>query len=140
MLKHLLALVIAVLILIAPAAASADGKFHVVLQISDDSVDKQTLVLNVADNLKHDFGEKLDLKIVAFGPGLNLLLANNRMEKRLLQLSRQGIKLIACRNTADKMEKLTGREIRVAPNVEFTPGGASLIVSLVKSGYVLIRP
>ncbi|WP_419604286.1 hypothetical protein [Thiolapillus sp.] len=41
---------------------------HVVLQISDPNPFKQTLVLNVANNLiKHYGQDKIDIEIVAFG-------------------------------------------------------------------------
>ena len=58
-------------------AAPEDKPFaehKVVLQISDADPTKQTLVLNVANNLMKAYGspDKVDVEIVAFGPGLRL--------------------------------------------------------------------
>ena len=58
-------------------AAEDDKPFaeeRIVLQISDPNPFKQTLVLNVASNLiKHYGQDKVDVEIVAFGPGLRLM-------------------------------------------------------------------
>lgn len=55
-------------------AAENDKPFaeeKIVLQISDADPSKQTLVLNVANNLiKHYGQDKVDVEIVAFGPRL----------------------------------------------------------------------
>ena len=82
-----------VLLLSAPAGAEvADAKpfaeNKVVLQISDEDAYKQTLVLNVASNLiKHYGPDKVDVEIVAFGPGLRLLFADNSNSGRIDSLS-----------------------------------------------------
>lgn len=140
MIKSIFTLFITLVFAFSPLSLSAADKYRVVLQISDDSLDKQTLVLNVADNLYSSFGEALELEIVAFGPGLNLMLSGNRQAQRLKSLSEHGVKLTACRTTATKMAKLTGQEIRLLPNVRYADGGAAHIVVLVKKGYVLLRP
>lgn len=119
---------------------AADESYKVVLQISDASISRQTLVLNVAENLQAEFGPSLRLEIVAFGPGLNLMMAGTSQARRLQSLSKKGIKLVACRNTATKMTKLTGKKIKLHPDVDFTGGGAPHIVRLVNQGYVLLRP
>ena len=51
------------------------AEHKVVLQISDADPTKQTLVLNVASNLMKAYGgpDKVDVEIVAFGPGLRLM-------------------------------------------------------------------
>ena len=65
----------------ATATAQEDKPFaehKVVLQISDNDPSKQTLVLNVANNmLKHYGTDKLDVEIVAFGPGVRLMFDDN---------------------------------------------------------------
>lgn len=134
--KNLL-LVLAMFALSAPCLA---GDNKVVLQISDDTVKKQVLVLNVADNLVNHYGEGLELEIVAFGPGLNLFSANTANSQRLDKLYSSGVKLSACQNTAAKMSQLRGKDIALHQHVDFVNGGVARIVELVAQGYILIRP
>ena len=73
---------------------------RIVLQISDPNPFKQTLVLNVANNLiKHYGQDKVDVEIVAFGPGLRLLMAGNSNQSRISGLSNSGVQFSACENT-----------------------------------------
>jgi len=132
--------VVAALVLLGGLQSAAADETKVVLQITDDSVAKQVLVLNVADNLKERYGADLVLEIVAFGPGLNLMLSGNANSERLQGLARQGIALSACRNTARKMSKMLGEDVELQDGVNYTDGGAVRIVELVRQGYVLVRP
>ena len=63
---------------IAVAADQSFASKKVVLQISDPNPFKQTLVLNVANNIIKEYGvDNVDVEIVAFGVGLRLLFADN---------------------------------------------------------------
>ena len=85
----------------------AENKF--VLQISDMDPDKQTLVLNVASNIiKHYGQDQADVEIVAFGPGLRLLFAENSNAGRIDGLTESGVRFAACNNTITNMSKLLG--------------------------------
>ncbi len=68
-------------------AAEEDKPFaeeRIVLQISDNDPSKQTLVLNVASNLVKHYGQdKVDVEIVAFGPGLRLMFKDNVNKGRI---------------------------------------------------------
>lgn len=113
----------------------------VVLQISDADPSKQTLVLNVASNLKKHYGpDSVDVEIVAFGPGLRLLTKGNVNTQRIQGLSSSGVRFIACGNTMDKMQALTGKPVLLNSNAKMVPGGAVQIIDLVKKGYTLIKP
>lgn len=115
---------------------------HIVLQISDASPAVQTRVLNVAGNLIKYYGtDKVDVEVVAFGPGLNLLLANNANAGRVHTLSDSyGVKFDACQNTLDSMTRKLGHTPKLQPDARIVASGAARIIELVHSGYVLIRP
>jgi intracellular sulfur oxidation DsrE/DsrF family protein len=129
-----------VLLVFASARAAEDGPTKIVLQLSDGGLDKQVLVLNVADNLLASYGDKLALEVVAFGPGLKLMLADNPNSARLAKLASSGVRLSACRNTVKKMGRMTGKEPTLAEYAVEVEGGAGRIVELMKHGYLLIRP
>lgn len=144
---------IALLWCLAPAYAMAGDQMppiqqkpfathHIVLQISDGGAPKQTLVLNVAGNLVKYYGaDNVDLEIVAFGPGLRLLLANNSNAGRIKALVNNGdVKFDACANTLAAFTKKLGHKPKLNPNATVVPAGAARIAELVNKGYVLIRP
>lgn len=113
----------------------------VVLQISDADPTKQTLVLNVAGNLiKHYGADKVDVEIVAFGPGLRLMMAGNSNTGRIQSLSTEGVRFAACGNTIKKFTQLLDEEPKLNANSYVVPGGAVRIIDLVSQGYVLIKP
>ena len=69
---------------------------HVVLQISDAGPEVQTRVLNVASNLIKYYGpDKVDVEVVAFGAGVNLLLAGNANAVRIHTLSERPGEFVA---------------------------------------------
>ena len=127
------------------AAAEQEAKpfaeKHVVLQISDPDPFKQTLVLNVANNLLKHYGpDQVDVEIVAFGPGLRLLQADNANEGRIDGLAGQGVRFSACENTIRSFTKNLGKEPELNPHAIHVSAGVVRIMDLTGQGYVLIKP
>lgn len=127
------------------AAVAADkdkslAEAKVVLQISDNDPSKQTLVLNVANNLVKAYSGNVDIEIVAFGPGLRLLFADNHNADRIQGLVGSGVKFSACGNTKTNMAKLLGQEPQLNGNATVVPAGIVRIVELVDQGYTLVKP
>jgi intracellular sulfur oxidation DsrE/DsrF family protein len=120
--------------------AQADEK-KIALQISDDSPEKQTQVLNVANNLiKHYGQDNVQIEIVTFGPGLKLLFAENANHDRVQSLSVSGVQFAVCQNTLTAMTKSLGRSPAMAPEGKVVPAGVVRLVELADQGYVIIRP
>ena len=145
MLKILHIPLLLILALSAFHANAADDKpfaeKKVVLQISDNDPFKQTLVLNVANNLiKHYGQDKIDVEIVAFGPGLRLFFKENVNSGRINSLSDSGVRFSACKNTIAGMAKKLGHP--PALNSKATPVSAGVvqIMDLVDQGYTLVKP
>ena len=125
----------------AVAADKSLADTKVVLQISDFHPGKQTLVLNVADNLKKLLGPELvDVEIVAFGPGLRLLQEGNANTDRIKSLVGQGVQFSACEQTMKKMAKILDEEPSLNPQAKVVTGGVTRIIELQKQGYTLIKP
>jgi len=125
-------------------AAEDDKPFaeeRIVLQISDNDPFKQTLVLNVASNLiKHYGPDKVDIEIVAFGPGLRLMFKDNVNSGRIGGLTSSGVKFAACGNTLTKMTKILGHAPELHSSAGTVPGGAVRIIDLQNQGYKLLKP
>lgn len=114
----------------------------VVLQISDEDAAKQTLVLNVAGNLLKYYGpDRIDVEIVAFGPGLRLLFADNSNGVRIDRLAADsGVRFSACGNTLAKVTEALGHAPALNPNAHEVEAGVIRIMELVEQGYLLIKP
>jgi len=129
---------------VAQAEVKTDKPFatkKIVLQISDPNPFKQTLVLNVAGNLIKEYGtENIDIEIVAFGPGLRLLFAENVNKGRIANLSSEGVRFAACKNTIRGMGKKLGHPPALNSKAVTVSAGVVRIVDLVKKGYILIKP
>jgi intracellular sulfur oxidation DsrE/DsrF family protein len=127
-----------------PAQAADDKPFaehRVVLQISDEDPAKQTLVLNVAGNLLKAYGtDKVDVEIVAFGPGVRLMFADNVNKGRIGGLNAEGVRFAACSNTLAKMTGALGYEPAINPSAVKVKAGVVRIIELTDQGYTLIKP
>ncbi len=114
---------------------------HVVLQISDPNPMKQTLVLNVASNLMKHYGpDKIDIEIVAFGPGLRLLMAGNSNQSRITGLNDNGVRFSACKNTIAGFTRKLGHAPELVSQAVPVSAGVVRIMELTDQGYSLIKP
>jgi intracellular sulfur oxidation DsrE/DsrF family protein len=122
-------------------AGAADKEKKIVLQISDGGDDKQTLVLNVANNLQTHYGvDNAKIEIVAFGPGLRLLFKDNTNKDRIASLAQTGVQFSACQNTVKQMAKQLGRTPELNKTAVPVTAGIARIVELSEQGYLLVRP
>jgi intracellular sulfur oxidation DsrE/DsrF family protein len=129
---------------VAPPALSDDQSFadyKYVLHISDMDPSKQELILNNAKNLLDAYPPgQVAVEIVAYGPGLRLMFAENVNAQRIDSLSQSGVKFSACGNTLKGMTKQLGYEPKLNPDATVVPGGIVRIGELVHQGYIYIKP
>ena len=142
-----LALLLTLLISMATTSLSmaSDSKpfaeKKVVLQISDPNPFKQTLVLNVANNLVKHYGpDKVEIEIVAFGPGLRLLIDGNTNQSRIDGLANNGVKFAACENTLNAFTKALGKKPQLHKNATPVSAGVVRILELTEQGFSLVKP
>ena len=126
-----------------PVLASDDtfADYKYVLHISDMDPSKQELILNNASNLLEAYPPgSVEVEIVAYGPGLRLMFAENVNAQRIDSLSQSGVKFSACGNTLKGMTKQLGYEPKLNPDAKVVPGGIVRIGELVKKGYIYVKP
>lgn len=140
--KKILGMVAALGMLLSLNAQAGDfAEQSIVLQISDPNPFKQTMVLNVASNLiKHYGQDKVNIEIVAFGPGLRLLFAENANKDHIKSLSSTGVKFSACKNTVTAMAKKLGHAPALNSSAVHVSAGVVQIVDLMAKGYKLVKP
>lgn len=127
----------------APAVSAEPGfaDYKYVLHISDMDPSKQDLILNNARNLLDAYPPgQVEVEIVAYGPGLRLMFADNVNARRIDSLAQSGVKFSACGNTLKGMAKLLGEEPKLNPAAQVVPGGIVRIGELVKQGYIYVKP
>ncbi len=123
------------------AADSSLADYHYVLHISDMDPSKQELILNNASNLLEAYPPgAVDIEVVAYGPGLRLMFADNVNAQRLDSLSQSGVRFSACGNTLKGMTRLLGEEPKLNPVAKVVPGGIVRIGELAKKGFIYVKP
>jgi intracellular sulfur oxidation DsrE/DsrF family protein len=125
----------------APLPDKPFAEHRIVLQLSDNDPKKQGLVISVAYNLLKFYDpDKVAIEVVTFGPGIDLLRPENANRKLVESLVAQGVRFDVCLNTADTIERETGKRpefISVATPVQV---GVGQILALTENGYTLVRP
>jgi intracellular sulfur oxidation DsrE/DsrF family protein len=133
-----LTLTLALTSLAAVAAEAPAAKEHLVMQVSDADAGKWNLALNNAKNAQQDYGAgKIDIEIVTYGPGVNMLKLDSVVANRIDEAKQAGIAIVACQNTMKNM-KLT--EADMLPNTSYVPSGVVELVKKQREGYAYIRP
>ena len=131
---------------LAFAPAAAMEKHKLALQISDASPEKMNAVLNVAANVSKyysDKGDEVEIEIVAFNAGLNMLRADKSPVLERLKSFKQGmpnVSFMACQNTLDSMTRHEGKEPPLVDNATRVPAGVVTLIELGEKGWTIVRP
>lgn len=137
--------------LVGPFAARADdnGTPHrVVFQVDTNDLATMNLTLNNVTNVidyYRDKKEEVEVDVVAFGPGLNMLRADKSSVKdRIAHLADYAypskIQFSACNNTKTAMERTEGHPIELLPQATLVPAGVVHIMERERQGWSYIRP
>ena len=126
--------------------ANAGEKHRLALQISDNDAGKMNAVLNVAANVSKyysDKGEEVEVEIVAFNAGLNMLRQDKSPVLTRLKSFKQGMPNVAfkaCENTLESMTRNEGKEPPLVENAERVPAGVVTLMELAEKGWTIVRP
>lgn len=120
----------------AKSAKSIQQK--IVIQVSDNDPAKWNLALNNAQNVQEELGkDKVDIEIVAYGPGLAMLKLDSPSGGRVADAIKDGVKVVACENTMRK-QKLTKDDM--LPKLDYAVAGVVELAQKQQAGYAYIRP
>lgn len=122
----------------AAAAKSKTVTQKIVIQVSDNDPAKWNLALNNAQNVQEELGkDKVDIEIVAYGPGLAMLKFDSPAGGRVEDAIKDGVKVVACENTMRK-QKLTKDDM--LPKLDYAVAGVVELAQKQQAGYAYIRP
>ena len=131
---------------LAFASANAMEKHRLALQISDNNPAKMNAVLNVAANVSKyyaDKGDEVEIEIVAFNAGLNMLRKDKSPVLERLKSFQQGmpnVSFMACENTLASMTRHEGKEPPLVDNATRVPAGVVTLIELGEKGWTIVRP
>lgn len=111
---------------------------RIVMQVSDGDVAKWNLALNVASNAQKELGaDKVQVEIVAFGPGIGMLKFDAVTANRVTDAIKSGVKVVACENTMSA-QKLVKADMNAV--ISYVPAGVIQIMNRQNDGWAYVRP
>jgi intracellular sulfur oxidation DsrE/DsrF family protein len=111
---------------------------RVVFQVSDNDPAKWRLTLNNATNVQSDLGkDNVQIEIVAYGPGLEMLKAESKVADRLAGALDHDVGLIACENT---MANTHVTKDDMYSGIAYVKAGVTHIMRRQREGWAYVRP
>lgn len=132
--------------LAATPAATAKKAHRLVLQVNSNEPATMNLALNNATNVEQHYkerGEKIEIEIVAFGPGLHMLRDDTSpVKERIKAMSGKGaaISFKACGNTQENMGKAESKTIPLVAEATVVKSGVVRLMELQEQGWTYVRP
>jgi len=130
----------------AGAGAMSQTAHKVVFQVNDNNPATMNLTLNNVQNVLAEFkkrGEKVDIAVVAYGPGLHMYRDDTSPVKAriaTMSLENPGVAFNACGNTQANMSKAESKQIKLISEAKVVPSGVVTLMELQRKGYAYIRP
>ncbi|RXH18888.1 hypothetical protein EAS54_10880 [Bradyrhizobium guangzhouense] len=144
MLRGLLAAAFIVTSLAAPSRAAESHRLA--LQISDDDPVKMRAVLDVAANVSRHYsgqGEDVEIVVVAFNGGLDMLLEDRSpVKERLVNFlkSMPNVSFVACGNTLETLTAKEGKRPPLIEGISVTQVGVAMLMDLAEKSWTIVRP
>jgi intracellular sulfur oxidation DsrE/DsrF family protein len=129
------------------AHAAGTGKTHHLL-LAVDSTDKDAMALGLrnaeaAQRLYSSRGESLEVEVVAYGPGIEMLRADKSPVKEAIERAKKAVghlTLSMCGNAKAGAEKREGHPITPLPGVQVVPAGIVRVMELQEQGWSYVKP
>lgn len=100
---------------------------------------------NVSNTVQHyaEIGQKVEVELVAFGPGLHMLRDDTSPVKaRIKSMSETmpEVSFSACGNTKENMARIEAKEIPLISQAKVTKSGVVRLMELQEQGWSYLRP
>lgn len=100
---------------------------------------------NVSNTARHysELGQKVEIEVVAFGPGLHMLRDDTSPVKTRIKSMSESIPELtfsACGNTRDNMAKVEAKEVPLISQAKVTESGVVRLMELQEQGWTYLRP
>lgn len=134
----------------ANARMMADHKraqpHRLVVQVDVNDPAIMNLALNnVSNTVQHyaEIGQKVEVELVAFGPGLHMLRDDTSPVKSRIKSMSEAmpeVSFSACGNTKENMARTEAKEIPLISQAKVTKSGVVRLMELQEQGWSYLRP
>ena len=122
-------------------------KLHrLILQVNTNDPAAMNLALNNAMNVTQhyrDLGEKVEIEVITFGPGLHMLREDTSPVKARIEtmaLNTPEVSFKACGNTQENMHKAENKDIPIIPQAQVVKSGVVHVMELEEHGWTYVKP
>lgn len=119
---------------------------HLILQVNTSEPGAMNLALNNAVNVEQYYkavGEKVEIEVVVFGPGLHMLREDTSPVKdRIASIAQKmpSISFTACGNTQENMGKAENKTIPLVAQATVVKSGVVRVIELQEQGWTYVKP
>lgn len=143
-----LALMAAVAVTTPRSALAADAAEmrRVAIHVDENDAARMNMALNNAANVQKYYADKgidVEVRIVAYGPGLMMLRADKSpVADRIAQMALESDKIsfAACGNTHRAMSAKEGADVPLLDEATMVPSGVVELIELQRQGWAYVRP
>lgn len=138
--RHLRNLIL-VCSLLSPAATLAETpRYHLLIQVSEDSTDKMKLALSQAKHVQDTLGrDNVEVEIVAYGPGVRTLRYYTPLDDELGEMFHRGVRIVVCEASL-RSNKLRVSDMLRKINMSYVPSGMAEITVRQSEGWAYAAP
>ena len=127
----------------AAANRTQQHRLAVQIDVNDPALMNLVVVLSNAAQHYNEIGQKVEIEVVAFGPGLHMLREDTSPVKaRIKSMSETMPELTfsACGNTRENMTKAESKDIPLISQAKVTKSGVVRLMELQERGWSYLRP
>jgi intracellular sulfur oxidation DsrE/DsrF family protein len=144
--RKLLTLAVLAMLTLGTGCATMFGqdKQKVVYHINyNDEAQLKSALGNVKNHIKAVGSDKVDIKIVMHGKGVDLLKVANTnldMQQKVIGLKKDGVAFEVCNNTLVNKKIDYKNDLFDVSKADIVPSGVAEIANLEQKGYMYIKP
>jgi hypothetical protein len=126
------------------AAGDGDKEYKVVYHLnSADAKHQKAFLGNVQNHVKAVGKDKLDLRVVMHGDGVDMLKnakADEGIKQKINDLKLQGVHFNVCKNTLVNKKIDSKKDLYDVADSDIVPSGVAEIAILQSKGYAYVKP
>ncbi len=131
---------------VSATMAFAEGAHKLAIHVDQNDPQVMNMALNNAANVAAYYaekGEEVTIELVAYGPGLNMLVADKSPVAdriKTMSMEMENLSFAACGNTHKAMMKKAGGDVPLMDEATVVPSGVVRLMELQEDGYSYVRP